>query len=55
VLDGRWGVEHLAIALPNGGDAAAADDLRTFTESVRRESLVRAAAARAGLRGVRAE
>ena len=50
VLDGRWGLEHLAIAVPKGRDAAASY-LRGFAESARREGRVRAAAERAGLRG----
>jgi polar amino acid transport system substrate-binding protein len=51
VLDGRWGLEHLAIAVPKGRGAAAADYLRDFAQSVRSDGLVRAASTRAGLRG----
>ncbi len=51
VLEGRWGLEHLAIALPRGRGVAAAEYLRGFAESVRSEGLVGAAAQRAGLRG----
>lgn len=50
VLDGRWGLEHLAIAVPKGRGVAAAY-LRGFAESARSEGLVQAAAQRAGLRG----
>jgi polar amino acid transport system substrate-binding protein len=51
VLDGRWGLEHLAIAVPKGRGTAAAEYLRSFAQSVRSEGLVRAASSRAGLRG----
>jgi len=51
VLDGRWGLEHLAIAVPKGR-AVAAEYLRGFSESARSEGLVLAAAQRAGLRGL---
>jgi polar amino acid transport system substrate-binding protein len=50
VLDGRWGVEHLAIAVPKGRAAGAAF-LREFSGEVRRDGEVEAAARRAGLRG----
>ena len=50
VLEGRWGLEHLAIAVPKGRDAAA-DYLRDFADTVRKQGLVGSAAARAGLRG----
>ncbi len=50
VLDGRWGVEHLAIAVPQGRRAAM-DWLQIFAGEVRRSGLVERAAARAGLRG----
>jgi len=49
VLETRWGVEHLAIAVPKGRDAA-----RTFIEAFSLDvmgPLVNAAASRAGLRG----
>jgi len=51
VLDGRWGLEQLAIAVPKGRGDAAAAYLRAFAQSVSSEGLVRAAAVRAGLRG----
>jgi len=50
VLDGRWGLEHLAIAVPKGRGVAA-EYLRAFADAARSEGLVRAAAERAGLRG----
>ncbi len=50
VLAGRWGLEHLAIAVPKGRTVAA-PYLRDFAESVTREGLVQSAANRAGLRG----
>ena len=55
VLDGRWGLEHLAMAIPKGRDAAM-PYLRTFAEDTKSEGLVQRAVERAGLRGtVRAE
>jgi polar amino acid transport system substrate-binding protein len=54
VLDGRWGLEHLAMALPKGRDAGLAY-LRTFVEEAKSEGLVARAAARVALRGVAAE
>src|SRR5882724_10529567 len=50
VLDGRWGVEHFAVAVPKGRDQGMAF-LRQFTVEVKSEGLVRAAITRAGLRG----
>ena len=50
VLDGRWGLEHLAIAIPKGRGAAL-DAAREFGASVRTSGLVQRAADRAGLRG----
>jgi polar amino acid transport system substrate-binding protein len=50
VLDGRWGVERHAIAIPKGRDRGIAF-VRKFTDDVTSEGLVRAAIARAGLRG----
>ena len=55
VLDGRWGLEHLAIAIPKGRDAGITY-VRTFATEAMAEGLVARAAQRAGLRGsVRAE
>jgi len=51
VLEGRWGVEQLAIAVPKGRGDAAAAYLRGFAQAVRDEGLVQSASARAGLRG----
>lgn len=50
VLDGRWGTEHLAPAIPKGREAGMAF-LRGFTEEVRRNGELERAAQRAGLRG----
>ncbi len=50
VLDGRWGVERHAIAIPKGRDQAMAF-VKKFTDDVKSEGLVKAAIARAGLRG----
>jgi polar amino acid transport system substrate-binding protein len=50
VLSGRWGLEHLAIAIPKGRDAAM-PYVRTFAEDARSEGLVKRAVERAGLRG----
>ena len=50
VLDGRWGVERMAIGIPKGR-AAGKVFIRQFTEAVKAEGLVKAAIARAGLRG----
>jgi len=52
VLDGRWGLEHVAIAVPKGRGTAAIEYLSRFAESVRSDGLVRTASARAGLRGL---
>ena len=50
VLDGRWGLEHMAIAIPKGRDKAMAY-MRRFAEDVTARGLVARAAERAGLRG----
>lgn len=50
VLDGRWGEERHAIAIPKGRDAGL-DFLRSFTAEIRASGLATAAAARAGLKG----
>jgi polar amino acid transport system substrate-binding protein len=54
VLDGRWGLEHLAMAIPKGRDAGLAY-VRTFVAEAKSEGLVAGAAARVGLRGVAVE
>lgn len=51
VLDGRWGVEHIAVAIPRGREAAL-DYLRRFVEEVQTGGLLAAAVERAGLRGL---
>jgi polar amino acid transport system substrate-binding protein len=50
VLDGRWGLEQMAIAIPKGRDKAMAY-MRAFAGQVTAEGLVARAAERAGLRG----
>lgn len=51
VLDGRWGVEHVAIAIPKGREAAL-EYLRRFVEEAQTGGLLSQAAERAGLRGI---
>jgi polar amino acid transport system substrate-binding protein len=51
VLEGRWGVEHIAIAVPKGREAAM-EYLRGFVADVQASGLLSEAVARAGLRGV---
>jgi polar amino acid transport system substrate-binding protein len=51
VLDGRWGMEHIAIAIPKGREAAM-EYLRRFVADVQTSGLLAQAIARAGLRGV---
>lgn len=50
VLAGRWGLEHLAIAVPKGRDAGL-PYLRRFAEDARASGAVQRATERAGLRG----
>jgi polar amino acid transport system substrate-binding protein len=50
VLDGRWGVERHAIAIPKGREQGLAF-VTKFTEDAKSEGLVKAAVERAGLRG----
>jgi polar amino acid transport system substrate-binding protein len=50
VLDGHWGVERHAIAIPKGRDQGRAF-VEEFTKDAKSEGLVKAAIARAGLRG----
>jgi polar amino acid transport system substrate-binding protein len=55
VLDGHWGVEHVAIATPKGRETAM-EYVRRFVEEVQTSGLLSQAAERAGLRGaVKAE
>jgi polar amino acid transport system substrate-binding protein len=51
VLEGRWGVEHIAIAIPKGRDSAM-EYLRRFVEEAQTSGLLAEAVERAGLRGV---
>jgi polar amino acid transport system substrate-binding protein len=51
LLDGRWGVEHIAVAIPRGRDGAM-EYLRRFVEEAQTSGLLAEAVARAGLRGV---
>jgi hypothetical protein len=53
VLDGRWGTESLAIAVPKGREPGK-EWLARFAVSVREQGLVGKAAERAGLRGLAA-
>ena len=50
VLEGNWGLEHLALGIPKGRDAAL-PILMQFALSAAREGLVDRAVQRAGLRG----
>ena len=50
VVDGRWGLEDLAIGIPKGRDQAMSY-LRDFVDDVKSEGLVTRASERAGLRG----
>src|SRR5258706_7250449 len=50
VLDGNWGVERMAIAIPKGSDAAR-PWLASFVAEAKREGFVTRAVERAGLRG----
>ena len=51
VLDGHWGLEHIALAIPPGREAGMAY-LREFLSAAKSSDLVMRAAARAGLRGI---
>ena len=51
VLDDRWGLENLAVAVPKGREAGRAF-LQAFTEQVTRQGQIKAMAERAGLRGM---
>ena len=52
VLEGRWGLEHLAIAVPKGRDQSPF--LIAFADALRRDGEVDRLAQRAGLRGTAA-
>ena len=51
VLDGRWGVELFALAVPRGRGTAL-QSVRTFADAAKSEGLVQRAAERAGIRGI---
>jgi polar amino acid transport system substrate-binding protein len=51
VLEGRWGVEHIAIAIPRGRETAH-EVVRRFVEEVQSSGLLAEAVERAGLRGL---
>jgi polar amino acid transport system substrate-binding protein len=50
VLDGRWGEEHLAVAIPKGRDSAMAY-VRRFVTEAQSNGLLAKAVEQAGLRG----
>lgn len=50
ILDGRWGLENLAIAVPQGRSVAM-PYLQQFSQQVRSNGVLQAAVNRAGLRG----
>ena len=50
ILEGRWGEEHLAVAIPKD-HAAALEYIRHFVEEVQTSGLLAQSAERAGLRG----
>lgn len=50
VMDGRWGVESMAIAIPKGRDAAMTY-VRQFARDVRSSGLLQSIVVKAGLRG----
>ena len=50
VMDGRWGVESMAIAIPKGRDAAM-PYVRQFARDVRSSGLLQSIVVKAGLRG----
>jgi polar amino acid transport system substrate-binding protein len=51
VLDGRWGLEHLAIGIPKKRDAAHGF-VNKFVEEMQQSGFVKDAASRAGMRGI---
>lgn len=50
ILDGRWGVENMAIAIPKGRDHGMLA-VRTFAERAKRSGLLQSLVEKAGLRG----
>ena len=51
VLEGRWGEEHLAVAVPKGREAAL-EFIRRYVEEAQQSGLLAEAVERAGLRGI---
>jgi polar amino acid transport system substrate-binding protein len=51
ILNGRWGIEHLAIAVPKGRESAH-DYISQFVVDVQSSGLLRQVVERAGLRGL---
>jgi len=51
VLEGRWGIEHIAVAVPRGREAGM-EYLCRFVEEAQASGLLAEAEKRAGLRGV---
>jgi polar amino acid transport system substrate-binding protein len=51
VLDGRWGLEHMAVAIPKGRDQGL-PYVRKFAEDAKSGGLVKRLASKAGLRGI---
>jgi polar amino acid transport system substrate-binding protein len=50
VLDGRWGVEHMAIAIPKGRESGL-QHLSAFAEELRKTGIIARMIEQAGLRG----
>ena len=50
ILEGRWGEEHMAIAIPKGRDAGM-PYLRKFTETAKTSGMFNSILAKSGLRG----
>lgn len=50
ILDGRWGLEHMAIAIPKGRESGMSY-LSSFALSVRRDGTLSSIVSRSGLRG----
>jgi polar amino acid transport system substrate-binding protein len=50
ILDGRWGVEHIAAAIPKGHEGAL-EYLRRFVDEARASGAIAQASERAGVRG----
>ena len=51
ILEGRWGVEHVAVAIPSGREHAG-DYLRNFVTEIQQNGLLKSATESAGLRGI---